>query len=261
MGTGESKYLTKALKILEKNPNFTIGINGKWTSGKDAAAALSGAIAKLPGNPPATQAAAGSQLTTKIETDQMTKSEVDGLLKGLEEVLADKTCTDFLTAILTEAGNHARNKPITTDMLDLFKRVRKQNGFAFATSYTTGPAGTSVMGYNGVSGSVMSGDAQVLLSSWALTNFESFKRTRQFFLYTALGELTHIAGERTYRGYYGSIGYGDEGLARATSIVATRMSDLLAAKGITVGPAPDPSNNEANSRYYHSAMELICRRK
>lgn len=191
-------------------------------------------------------------VSEEIVTDSFTKSEVDQLYSGLEGILANKRCNDFIAALLTEAGLRARNKPIETDMLKLFNKVTQQKGFAFATKYSTGPAGTSMQGYNGVSGSVMHGDAQVLLSSQALTNYgAAHNRTRQFFLYTALGELTHIAGERSYGGVYGSHGYGDEGLAIASKVVADRM-------GIALGPPPDSTNHGASSNYYHNALEFIC---
>src|SRR5688572_30136869 len=102
-------------------------------------------------------------VSEEIVTDSFTKSEVDQLYSGLEGILANKRCNDFIAALLTEAGLRARNKPIETDMLKLFNKVTQQKGFAFATKYSTGPAGTSMQGYNGVSGSVMHGDATVLL--------------------------------------------------------------------------------------------------
>jgi hypothetical protein len=49
--TGDNKFYDKMQTILTKNPNFLISINGEWTAGRDAASALDGAMAKLPGNP------------------------------------------------------------------------------------------------------------------------------------------------------------------------------------------------------------------
>jgi len=49
--TGDNKFYDKMQKVLTKNPNFMISINGEWTAGRDAADALDGAMAKLPGNP------------------------------------------------------------------------------------------------------------------------------------------------------------------------------------------------------------------
>lgn len=158
--------------------------------------------------------------------------------------------------MLTEAGRHAANAPVTTDMLDLFKMVRSQNGFAFATRYESGPSGTAVTGYSGVSGSVMAGDAQVLLSSQMLTALPSHAKTREWYAYTTLGELTHLAGRRSHGGYYGSMGYNDPGLAAATYTVAKRM-------GIELSQPPDPQGDvvNASSKYYHNAMEAICAKK
>jgi YD repeat-containing protein len=49
--TGDNKFLAKAQKILAKNPNFWISINGNWVAGRDAESAFTGALTKLPGDP------------------------------------------------------------------------------------------------------------------------------------------------------------------------------------------------------------------
>lgn len=197
------------------------------------------------------------QKPLNIEADRLGVGELNELHSALKAILANKTCSEFVAAMLTEAGRHAGNPPITTNMLDLFNMVKGQNGFAFGTRYDSGPGGTAALGYSGVSGSVMDGDAQVLLSSQMLTALPSHAKTKEWYAYTALGELTHIAGGRSHGGYYGSMGYHDTGLARATEIVATRM-------GIELNSVrPDPRNDviNASSSYYHNALESICGRK
>jgi hypothetical protein len=75
------------------------------------------------------------------------------------------------------------------------------------------------------------------------------------FVYTALGELTHLAGIKSNGGYLGSVGYGDDGLARAAFIVNRRMG-----KNVSPPPVYNPNLN-VSSPYYHNALEIGCGKK
>jgi hypothetical protein len=183
----------------------------------------------------------------------LTPAEVTKLGGDIGNILKKGRCSEFIDALLQEAGDHAQNKAITKDMADLFKRVREQRGYVYASNTIKG----QVVGYSGVEGSVMDNTAQVQLTTTYLADRMSDEGRAKLYAYTALGELTHIAGEKSLGGNLGSYGYGDEGLARAARIVADRMK-------IKIGQEyPDRVQGTLYGRYsgyYHYALEKICGR-
>ena len=120
-----------------------------------------------------------------------------------------------------------------------------------------GRGGTSVVGYSGVSGSVMKGNAQILLSTSIFKDKPTLAIVREQFVFAALGELTHVAGQKSHQGYFGSVGYGDDGLLRAAYVVSRQMN--LDGLEKLIGPPPkrNPALNEESPRY-HRFLEAVC---
>ncbi|HEV2705405.1 MAG TPA: hypothetical protein VGV59_05745, partial [Pyrinomonadaceae bacterium] len=197
--------------------------------------------------------------TSVVMKNPLTATQVDELEKALRKLLSEnETCRNFIEQMLTEAGNTARNPPITTSMMELFSIVSNQLGFAFGTEYRAGAAGTAESGYSGVYQT--GGYSQVLLSSGIATNYPNAQKVKDEHLYVTLGELTHIAGRKTYGPnypYHGSAGYGDNQLLRAGAKVAPGLQ-IKAPTNI-----PDPNTDVYNysSRLYHQLLERACGRK
>jgi hypothetical protein len=218
-------------------------------------------VSQIPGllkNEYLTRVGSQSQLyTSEIWAERLGRGEERELYDSLRKLLRNETCTKFITAMLWEAAKESGNDPITTDMLELFSLVLQQNGAAFGTELLTGRGGTAVLGYSGVSGSVMHGNAQILLSTSIFGDKPTLAKVRELFVLAALGELTHIAGQKSYGKYNGSIGYGDEGLVRAAYVVSRQMNLGGLEKKIGPPPASNP-NLPVASPVYHRALETVC---
>lgn len=114
--TGENKYYDKAQKILSKNPNFRISINGDWVAGRDAANALNGAMASLPGNPlgispsPAQQAkGSGDRGEYKRELTNKEWDKLKDVFDAAREALDNPDCSKWISDNITRWTANPKN--------------------------------------------------------------------------------------------------------------------------------------------------------
>src|SRR5207237_8657217 len=120
--TGDNKYYDKMLNILSKNPNFWISINGEWVAGRDAANALSGTMAKLPGDLLGINQSPGQRNLSDAEATKQVSASVKAMLK-------DKHCRSFLDAMISDLGSYTHVAPRARTFNGVFKQLAKSPGF------------------------------------------------------------------------------------------------------------------------------------
>jgi hypothetical protein len=142
------------------------------------------------------------------------------------------------------------NQPVFSDnVLDLYDAVQSQGGFRFEHAYFSDgrPIGGTVTGYiSNLPGPNNSTPGQkratVIISpikTYGNVNSWTVKNAPIAYAITAIGELTHLAGQNGT--------YSDRMLAQAASVVSN------------IGGLPDNEDVFANSHYYHfDVINNVC---
>jgi hypothetical protein len=168
----------------------------------------------------------------------------------VQTIAARGRCQEFLTKLLERAGQTGGDKPVHTNIVDLFDAVLLQKGFVTQKD-------VKGRGFSSVRGAVGApGGAQVLLSN-SSNDFKGKLRI-QYFAYDALSELTHVAGSKPST--YATGAFSDYHLATTALDVANEMGGHN--ENLTL-PTVDPNNDPFGkwSDTYQHILSLYCRRQ
>ena len=170
--------------------------------------------------------------------------------KDVMTIAARGRCQEFLTKLLTTAGDRSGDKPKYTNIVDLFDAVHDQKSFMRQATWS-GRGFSSVIGAVGAPGG-----ARVLLSN-SSNDFKGKLRI-QYFAYDALSELTHVAGNKP--GTYATGAFSDYELAKTALDVANEMRGHR--ENLTL-PTVDPEHDQYGqwSDAYHHILSLYCKRQ
>jgi YD repeat-containing protein len=177
-----------------------------------------------------------------------------GAIFGHLKAIAERgRCQEFLTKLLQRAGDDGNDKPVHTDILDLFVDVAMQRGF-FTQKEVNG------RGFSTVDGAVGApGGAEVRLSNGS-NDFKG-KLRLEYFAYDALSELTHVAGSKPSG--YATGAFSDYHLAKIALDVANEMGTGVKNLKLTLPTDVDPNNDPFGkwSNAYHGIVSLYCKRQ
>jgi len=176
-------------------------------------------------------------------------------MRAIIVAIATPRCQDFINKLLYLAGYWGDDPPVTTNIVDLFDKVREQGGFVSQSLATNnGPS----RGFSSVEGAIGArGGAKVKLSS---TSDLYTPRTRLLYhAYNAFAEATHVAGHKPSGYVQGA--FSDYNLAKAafalTQVLGTGIENLKLSL-----PEVDP-NNDPQGRWsdkYHDIVKYYCKR-
>ena len=168
--------------------------------------------------------------------------DVQGIRKGLEKLLSNAKCSDFIKELLAETAKHAA--PGNTlveegDVLKIYDLVQTQRGMVRAGD----TAGGAQPGANFALGSVGTGDAQIQIGNFRPGAPVSLQELKELYLKSdvpiALHETLHHAGRLVY---------SDQEFAIVVSMMGGNRP-----------PLPVTSNRFEFSRYWDKELRKACR--
>lgn len=163
--------------------------------------------------------------------------------------MSNPYCGDLVKGILREVFRLYPSQPFISDnVLDLYDLVKGQGGFRFEQAVVGGkPAGGTVSGYianlpgpnNSTPGQKKASVTISPVPTYGRGDHTSVNDAMISYAMTAIGELTHLAGQNGW--------YGDRMLAQAASNVSKKAG------------LPDTEDVNQNSEYYHhKVLRKVC---
>ena len=178
--------------------------------------------------------------------------DLEKILTHVKAIASRGRCQEFLSKLLTRAGETGGDKAVQTDIVGLFLTVFQQQGFV-TQSEVKGRGFSSVEGAVGAPGG-----AQVRLSNGS-NDFKGQLRS-EYFAYDALSELTHVAGSKPSG--YDTGAFSDYHLAQTALDIANEMGTGVPNLKLAL-PTVDPSHDPFAlwSGAYHNIVSLYCKRQ
>ena len=168
-------------------------------------------------------------------------------INKIPELLANKTCSDFVTLLINTAAElNPTNPANSSNALDLFNAIKNGSGgyVLGEISFAGKPAG------GGVSGLIINGDAKVFISPsrWDIPfptpvpfpNADMVRTSQHGYALAGLHETIHHAGRDTYT---------DAQLARAAHEITGRETNF---------PPPGTTNPFAWGEYWNVILKEKC---